>query len=357
MTQLKTSLSDLDKWFDQQKRVLPWRQRPTLYRVWISEIMLQQTQVATVIPYFQRFMKSFPSVKKLAQAPEEEVIRLWAGLGYYSRARNLHRGAKLIHQRKRFPRTREEWLQIPGVGPYTAGAIVSLALNEPEPILDGNIERVLSRLRCVDQNPLGGSIKGRLWRLSEAFLKCATHEGLEPRNFNQALMEIGATVCLSKNPRCFICPLTSICRSYQTATQHHYPLKKPKKPWKQVEEEVSCILNSEGKILLEKRGAGEWRAGLWDLPRQVNNRQTKTRNLKFLGKVTTRHVVTHHQITRKTSIYEQIQQKREKQLLQAAERNSSFEWVTPQEIETDRIAAGSALKKSLKKIQRTLKQS
>src|SRR5690606_19350851 len=155
-------------------------------RVWISEIMLQQTQVATVVPYFERFMERFPTVRDLAEAPEEELMRHWAGLGYYSRARNLQKAAQVIHRRGKFPDSREQWQELPGFGPYTAGAIASIAMNLPEPILDGNVERVFSRL-CRVADPGAGN--KRLWELAEAGVKEADRAGHPPRDFNQALME------------------------------------------------------------------------------------------------------------------------------------------------------------------------
>ena len=191
---------DLSSWFKKNARVLPWRSNPIPYWVWLSEIMLQQTQVATVIPYFEKFIKKFPTVHDLAQASLDEVYSLWAGLGYYSRARNLHKGAvemsRLIHEGKGFPKSRTEWLEIPGVGEYTAGAICSIALNQAEPIVDGNVVRVLSRVDAIRKLDLK---KTKIWDIATELVQ---QKRVEPRILNQALMELGATICKPKNPKC-----------------------------------------------------------------------------------------------------------------------------------------------------------
>ncbi len=162
MSKFLMSLKSLERWFESQKRILPWRNLPSVYRVWISEVMLQQTQVVTVVPYFEKFVAKFPTVEDLAMAPEADVMQLWAGLGYYSRARNIHKTAKMINKQGQFPKTKEEWLDMPGVGPYTAGAILSIAENLPEPILDVNVERVLSRVWCVKRENEDQKFKVRL---------------------------------------------------------------------------------------------------------------------------------------------------------------------------------------------------
>jgi len=177
-------LNQMAGWFERQQRILPWRENPDTYRVWISEIMLQQTQVVTVIPYFEKFIARFPTVQALAQAPEEDVLLHWAGLGYYSRARNIHRAAKIIDQAGCFPSTREGWLEIPGVGHYTAGAILSISLNQPEAILDGNVERVLSRARRVSRMKGDSFYKERLWRLSRIVVERAFDLKIPPRAAN-----------------------------------------------------------------------------------------------------------------------------------------------------------------------------
>jgi adenine-specific DNA glycosylase len=171
----------LGQWFERTSRVLPWRETPSPYRVWISEIMLQQTQVVTVVPYFERFLARFPTVESLAQASEDDVLLNWAGLGYYSRARNVHATAKQVAATGGFPASREAWLELPGVGPYTAGAISSIAYDQVEPILDGNVERVISRVKALDRSRGDSAYKGHLWKLSGLSVQMAAEVEVRPR--------------------------------------------------------------------------------------------------------------------------------------------------------------------------------
>jgi A/G-specific adenine glycosylase len=296
-------LQDLAGWFERQKRSLPWRDDPSLYRVWISEIMLQQTTVAAVVPFFERFLKRFPDVKTLARAPQEDVLLQWAGLGYYSRARNLHRGAQQIVASGGFPQTREGWLEVPGVGPYTAGAILSIALDQPEAILDGNIERVLARVRRMQSAP--ALLKRRMWRLSEAIVCEAHRRGVRPSVINQALMELGATVCTPRNPKCSECPVRGACRAFACDEVELFPRKKPPKNWVQVREVVQALVSPEGHVFLERRKKGEWREGLWDLPVVVESGDgVRVSGAKFLGEVRTKYVVTRHKVERATRVYQ-----------------------------------------------------
>lgn len=341
---LNVALKQLGNWFERQKRVLPWRSDPSLYRVWVSEIMLQQTQVVTVVPYFERFIARFPSVEVLAQAPLDEVLLHWAGLGYYSRARNLHKAAKLILEKGDFPRDREGWLELPGVGNYTAGAILSIALDQPEAILDGNVERVLSRVRMVSRAKGDENFKQRLWRLSRIFVQTGLRLGIRPSALNQAMMELGATVCSPKKPRCLLCPLQGLCRAQIHGTQENYPPRKKPKNWIKVQEEVHCVVSAGGKILLTERMPGEWRAGLWDFP-VVLPEAVVERRLKSLGKVTNKLIVTRHKIERTTHIWSQPQQL----VLKVAE-NSNLRWVNPDQPE---VAVGSSVKKTLREIRET----
>jgi len=364
MSKFLVSLNKLESWFQTQKRILPWRDNPTVYRVWISEIMLQQTQVATVIPYFERFISSFPTVESLAHAVEEEVLRHWAGLGYYSRARNLQKGAQKIVQSGRFPRTREEWLEIPGVGNYTAGAILSIANGLPEAILDGNVERVLSRVRRVGRQKGDGPFKDRLWTLSRIFVETAHRHGIAVSDLNQALMELGATVCTPKKPRCGHCPLRDLCRAFAKSEVEAFPPKKKPKEWLQVQEELHCWVDSSDRVLLRRRSKGEWRAGLWDL---LDVSPTKEYpQAKHLGEVETRHVVTRHKIRRRTQIWKVPRPKAlGASQLQAAESNlpgpegwglppsGDLGWISIQDPE---VAVGSALRRSLDAVVRLLDQ-
>ncbi len=324
-----------------QKRVLPWREAPTLYRVWISEIMLQQTQVATVIPYFERFIKRFPDVETLARAEEDDVLLHWAGLGYYSRARNLYRAAKQIFSEGGFPKCREGWLSLPGIGPYTAGAILSIALDQPEPILDGNVERVLSRVRRVGREEGDVEFKSRLWKLSLIFVEKGFSHSIRPSVLNQALMELGATVCTPGNPKCSVCPLAGICQARVCGEVESFPPRKPAKKWVQVHEELHCVLAEVvgvGSIMLRRRRKGEWREGLWDLLESAP--VSKAVNL---GIVETRHVVTNHKIFRKTQVWKL----EDSQGWGVAEPDSELRWFS---LGSDELPMGSALRKTLEKV-------
>ncbi len=265
--------------------------------------MLQQTQVVTVLPFFERFVRAFPSVEELARAPDEEVMKNWAGLGYYSRARNLHRGARQLVESGGFPLTREGWLEVPGVGPYTAGAIASIALDHAEPILDGNVERVLSRLFRLTRGRGDAAYKARLWRLSRFFVRAAERNGVRPRNFNQALMELGATICTPRKPKCALCPVQAICRAAREGDAEAFPPRKPAKEWLKVREQDVCVISDEGLVYVEQRPPGAWRAGLWDLPENAPSEFGDLGACEWLGEVVSQHVVTRHKITRVTKVY------------------------------------------------------
>jgi A/G-specific adenine glycosylase len=328
------SLDALAAWFEKKKRVLPWRDEPTLYRVWVSEIMLQQTQVITVVPYFERFMARFPTAESLASAPEADVLAQWAGLGYYSRARNLHKAAQQIVAQG-FPKDREGWLEIPGVGQYTAGAILSIALDQPEAILDGNVERVLSRVREVTRAGGDAEYKEALWRHSRAVVEQGHKRGLRPNVINQALMELGATTCTPRKPLCVFCPFKKICGAFAKSEQESYPPRKKPKQWLNVQEELHCVLDGQGRVLLRQREAGEWRAGLWDLLNEAPGK------LERIGKVETKHVVTRHKIARVTHVWQMRK-------LRAAESSDvGVRWVT---VDDPEVAVGSALKRTLQAV-------
>ena len=214
-------------WYHKQGRKhLPWQQEKTPYRVWISEIMLQQTQVATVIPYYQRFMESFPTIIDLANAAEDTVLHHWTGLGYYARARNLHKAAKIIKQdyNGNFPEEIEQVIALPGIGRSTAGAILSLSLNQHHPILDGNVKRVLARSYLVEGYNGLAKFDKALWQLSEKLTPA-----IETNSFNQAMMDLGATVCTRSKPTCSLCPVEQSCLASASDQQANFPQKKPKK--------------------------------------------------------------------------------------------------------------------------------
>ncbi len=265
------------RWYKTQGRHdLPWKKQKTAYPVWLSEIMLQQTQVSTVIPYFERFMKAFPNVKQLGKAPLDQVLHYWSGLGYYARARNLHKTAQIVTEQCKgsFPRTVEELQALPGIGRSTAGAIVAQAFNQFAPILDANVKRVLSRYHCIEGYPGQKEVEERLWRLANAYTPRA-----RVADYTQAIMDLGATCCTRTQPQCHICPLQSDCLAHKQGTQTHYPHKKVKKavPKRTV---TMLIVRTAKHVLLEQRPLkGIW-AGLWSLPEFSDHKELE----KFLKK-------------------------------------------------------------------------
>jgi A/G-specific adenine glycosylase len=248
-------------WYAQQGRELPWRNSRDPYAIWISEIMLQQTQVKTVIPYYQRWLAMFPTVADLAAASQEQVLKQWEGLGYYARARNLHRAAQqVVHDHGgQFPSTLAGAIALPGIGRTTAGGILSAAFNQPVPILDGNVKRVLARLVALERSP--SRALSQLWQWSETLL-----DQESPRNFNQALMDLGATVCTPKQPACDRCPWIVHCRAYARAMQHELPHsdQRPPLPHKQIG--VAVIWNEQRQILIDRRRQEGLLGGLWEFP-------------------------------------------------------------------------------------------
>jgi A/G-specific adenine glycosylase len=251
-------------WYlDHGRTSLPWQQDINPYRVWISEIMLQQTQVKTVIPYFERFMEEFPHVAALANAPDDRVLHLWTGLGYYARARNLHKTARQVTTEfeGKFPETIEELETLPGIGRSTAGAIRSIAFEQRAAILDGNVKRVLARYAAIEGWPGKSDVLKQLWAVAEQFSPRA-----RCRDYSQAMMDLGATVCLPKEPRCEICPLQENCKARISSRQSDYPGRKPRKNMP-VRSTVMLLAMSEGsEIYLEKRpDNGIW-GGLWSFP-------------------------------------------------------------------------------------------
>jgi A/G-specific adenine glycosylase len=281
----------LSDWFGKNARVLPWREDSQPYYVWLSEVMLQQTQVTAVLPYFKKFIQKFPTVAALANASIDEVYLLWAGLGYYSRARNLYKGAQAIQARIDagfdFPQSREDWLEIPGVGEYTAGAVCSIALNQREAIVDGNVVRVLSRVFAIGKLDTKKSL---IWDRAREIVGV---KSVEPRAVNQALMELGALVCKPKNPRCDECPISKECVGKKRPDL--YPAPKPKKIWKQLKEEKWVLLYSDQVFLIQNKKS-KWREGLWDFPTPNSLPLSKA---KLIKEQITRYVVTNHKIERK----------------------------------------------------------
>lgn len=249
-------------WFRQNARDLPWRHHRTPYRVWVSEIMLQQTQVSTVIPYFERWMNLFPTVETLAQAPLPQVLKAWEGLGYYRRARFLHEGAKTVARDLggKFPTTREGLLALPGIGPYASAAIASLAYGLPHAVVDGNVERVLLRL-TADRRILGDrGLKNHLTQLADGFL-----DPRHPGPFNEAMMELGATVCTPTQPKCQGCPIAKGCLSFSKKLTHVIPTAAPRKTAIRVKNQVVLLL-SQGHMILKKPEKMGRLQGLWSFP-------------------------------------------------------------------------------------------
>jgi A/G-specific adenine glycosylase len=251
-------------WFDSHGRKdLPWQQDINPYRVWLSEIMLQQTQVSTVIPYFQRFTASYPDIEALAAAPLDAVLHLWTGLGYYARARNLHKTAQIIARQHRgqFPTTVEALCELPGIGRSTAGAIVSIALGKRAAILDGNVKRVLARHRAIGGWPGQTAVHSQLWQIAEQFTP-KTRFG----QYTQAIMDLGATLCTRSKPQCNLCPVQADCLAKQQQSQHLYPGKKPHKSLPVRQSLWLLLADDAGQWLLENRPpTGLW-GGLWAFP-------------------------------------------------------------------------------------------
>lgn len=260
----KTFSQRVLQWFDQHGRKhLPWQQGITAYRVWVSEIMLQQTQVATVIPYFERFMERFPSVEELAAADIDEVLHLWTGLGYYARARNLHKCAQTVVSDfdGEFPYSVEALSSLPGIGRSTAGAIASIAYGAEAAILDGNVKRVLARYHAVDGWPGQTQVLNQLWHIAEGYTPASRNA-----HYTQAMMDLGATLCTRSRPACSECPLRSGCLAYAQGEQTRYPGKKPKKTLPEKTVQLLMLRNPRGELLLQKRPAqGIW-GGLWSFP-------------------------------------------------------------------------------------------
>ncbi|MGE6530362.1 A/G-specific adenine glycosylase [Pseudomonas sp. NPDC077382] len=251
-------------WYDRHGRKdLPWQQGITPYRVWVSEIMLQQTQVSTVLGYFDRFMTALPTVEALASAPEDEVLHLWTGLGYYSRARNLHKTAKLVvaEHDGEFPQDVEQLAELPGIGRSTAGAIASLSMGLRAPILDGNVKRVLARFAALEGYPGEPKVARQLWDVAERLTPQT-----RVNHYTQAMMDLGATLCTRSKPSCLLCPLKSGCRAHLLGSETEFPTPKPRKTLPRKRTLMPLLANHEGAILLYRRPpTGLW-GGLWSLP-------------------------------------------------------------------------------------------
>ena len=252
----------LVRWFQKNGRDLPWRNTTDPYAIWVSEIMLQQTQVATVIPYYQTFLKSFPTVRHLAKADLSKVLKVWEGLGYYSRARNLHRASQIVskHFKGKIPDNLTDLRSLPGIGRYTAGAILSIAFDKPAPILDGNVKRVLSRLFAIADPPAKGKTEAHLWHLSESLIPNG-----EASSFNQGLMDLGAMICTPKEPQCPLCPLRDLCNGRASGDPERFPARTLKKQIPHIEA-ISAVIRENEKVFLQQRPPKGLLGGLWEFP-------------------------------------------------------------------------------------------
>jgi A/G-specific adenine glycosylase len=338
------------KWYGANARDLPWRRTSRPYAIWVSEIMLQQTLVATVIPYWKRWLKELPSIRSLANAKEDRVLKLWEGLGYYRRARNLQKGAQTILTQfgGRFPRTLPEVLQLPGVGRYTAGAICSIAFNQPAPIVDGNVIRVLTRVYGIGADPKEKPTNERIWSLAEELVRNAgSAQRANERNcsdFNQALMELGAMVCSPTNPACHACPLRRTCVAKRDGRQAQLPnLRKnaaatPRKF-------KAFVVESSGRFLIRRRPQEVVNGGFWEFPNYEPEAEAAP-NLPAHGEPASLCVVR-HSITRYRITVEAVHAKAAKP--GRARKNEA--WKTIEEL--DQLALTSAHRKILGKLMKT----
>lgn len=263
-------------WYRANARDLPWRRTKDPYAIWLSEIMLQQTRVDQGTPYYERFIAAFPDVHALARASEDRVLKLWEGLGYYSRARNLHRAAKTVSNVHdgAFPKSAVELQTLPGIGRYTAGAIASIAFGERVPVLDGNVIRVLSRVHNIDACTDEPKIREQLWEIAAAFVPAR-----DPGDFNQAMMELGARVCTPKTPLCMECPVNKHCRARVAGVEQQRPVRKTKSEIPR-REMVAAAIQNKGKYLMAKRPSSGLLGGMWEFPAgTVRNRESHQRAL------------------------------------------------------------------------------
>ncbi len=280
---LQNFQSNLLSWYARHKRALPWRDNPALYRVWISEVMLQQTTVTAILPRFERFLLEFPDIQSLAKAKEDRVLAAWAGLGYYSRAKNLRLAAQEIVKKYggRFPEDFDEILSLPGIGRYTAGAILSIAFQKPYPVLDGNVARFFSRIFAKNGDA------PKFWALAEELL---SHEN--PGDWNQALMELGETVCVPENPNCLQCPVKDFCQAFKKEAQNRFPAPKRNRPFVDMAWTVLWI-EKNARILIWKRSEKErLLKSHWGLPESQCLKVNRGKLIK-----TAQHTITHHKIS------------------------------------------------------------
>jgi A/G-specific adenine glycosylase len=320
------------RWFQQHGRKdLPWQQSPSPYRVWVSEIMLQQTQVTTVIPYFERFMARFPDIKALAEADQDEVLHLWTGLGYYARGRNLHKAARQIRDEHsgKFPTELEQVMALPGIGRSTAGAILSLSMGQRHAILDGNVKRVLARHHAITGWPGTPAVEKQLWQLAEQHTpaqECAA--------YTQAIMDLGATVCRRSKPLCPLCPQQQSCEALAQGVQNQLPSPRPKKQLPTRTTTMLMLADDEGRVLLQQRPpTGIW-GGLWsfpqldqDNPSDAEIRRWCKKELGHQASISERWPVLRHTFSHFHLEIEPVRLQSKKALTQIAEDNAT--WYAP----------------------------
>jgi A/G-specific adenine glycosylase len=276
----------LRRWYEAHRRDLPWRRTRDPYRIWVSEIMLQQTRVAAVIPYYEKFLKRYPSVEALARAPEAALLAAWSGLGYYSRARNMQKAARQIVDRGGFPESYAEIRELAGVGDYTAAAVASIAFGQPRAVVDGNVLRVLARITAERGEISALATRGRLAAIAQDLLDRG-----DPAASNQALMELGALVCVPRSPDCVHCPVARWCAALREGIAAELPVKAGKKR-KVIVEQCLALAERRGRVLMRQRAAGETRlAGFWEVP--LLGDLPGARVVEILGEI--RHHITYNE--------------------------------------------------------------
>src|SRR5690606_17358039 len=332
-------------WYDLHGRKdLPWQQGITPYRVWVSEIMLQQTQVSTVLGYFDRFMAALPTVKDLAEAPEDEVLHLWTGLGYYTRARNLQKTAQIImcEHGAEFPRSVEALSELPGIGRSTAGAIASLSMGLRAPILDGNVKRVLARYVAQEGYPGEPKVARQLWDVAERF---TPHDRVG--HYTQAMMDLGATLCTRSKPTWLLCPVRSGCQANLLGLEIRYPMPKPRKALPQKRTLMPILTNRDGEVLLYRRpSSGLW-GGLWSLP-ELDDLE----HLERLGQEHGLHLDTRRELPAMTHTFSHFQLAIEPWLVRVghtAPRMAEGDWLWYNLATPPRLGLAAPVKKLLKR--------
>lgn len=335
---LQKAVPEIIAWFRRVRRDLPWRKDATAYHVWVSETMLQQTRIETVIPYYHRFLAEFPTVQALAEADEDRLMKLWEGLGYYSRAKNLQKAAKMLVETNggNLPKTAEELRKLPGIGDYTAGAIASIAFGQPEPAIDGNVLRVLSRLTACDSDIM--LQKNR--KAAAESLKKVYPQGEEAALMTEGIMELGETVCIPNGaPKCGQCPLGRLCIAHKENAEEKYPVKTPKKPRK-TEEKTVFLLCCRGKYALCRRGEGLL-GGMWQFP-NAEGKMDSAQAKQYLETLQIR-PITLFPCGESKHIFTHIEWHMSGFLAECKKEAGSFIWKTPEEIK-NQIAIPSAFR-------------